>query len=304
MKSMKAVILSAVYVCAASAAPIALGQEGPVRVLRIYDARDVVRGEGDALRLAARATGFGGTGNGSGASSVLELVPQLVGDAEKDIVLELATAIGLYASRVREGIYVASGPTEVHQQFESALDAFRGGGGVGGVRYILNVEAVQVAGGVLPSPGQPSPALEGDRLLRSSQTVIVQAESVVQSTTSEQYVCGWIPIVGTQAVGYQAQLATAEDGFVGTLLVGSIDAPDGHVSIQLAGWLLDSEVQNKAVTIAGDTLSFGVVRRQERGIQTSIIAPIGDRVVLAAVNGFEPNTIIVVTGLAVPVGQK
>lgn len=288
---------------AATLVPMALAQEDPIRVLRIYDARDILRGEnaGQMLHLAARVSGGSGMGEGSGVSPFIEIVPHIDRAEHKDLLLEIGTATGMYISRVRDGIYVASGTPDAHQQLESALGAYRV---AGGPRYIVNVEAVQMVSDSLPTPGRPAPDTTGVRLLRSSQTVTAQTESVVQATTSEQYVSGWVPIVGTQAVGYQAQFATAEDGFVGTLLVGSIDAPEGHVSIQLAGWLLDSQVQNKAVTIAGDTFSFGVITRQERGIQTSVNAPIGARVVLAAVNGFEPNTIIVVTGTAVPVDQK
>lgn len=288
---------------AAALARTALAQEDPIRVLRIYDARDILRAEntGQMLHLAARVSGGTGMGEGSGVSPFIEIVPHIERAQDKDLVLEIGTATGLYVSRIRDGIYVASGSPEAHQQLENALGAYRG---VGGARYIVNVEAVQMVSDSLPTPGGPAPVTTEVRLMRSSQTVTAQTESVVQSTTSEQYVSGWIPVVGTQAVGYQAQFATAEDGFVGTLLVGSVDAPEGHVSIQLAGWLLDSEVQNNAMTIAGDTFSFGVVRRQERGIQTSVNAPIGERVVLAAVNGFEPNTIIVVTGIAVPVDRK
>ncbi|MBX3315423.1 MAG: hypothetical protein KF902_01015 [Phycisphaeraceae bacterium] len=296
---MKLIRATLAIVGASAVASFALAQEDPVRVVRIYDARDMLRGEdaGQTLQLSARV----GDAGGGGTSPFLESVPSFERLPEKDIVLEIAAAIGLYASRVRDGIYVASGSAEAHQQLEGALGAYRG---TGGSRYVVNIEAIHVVSDVLPTPGQPVGALEGARLLRSSQTVVAQSGSVIQATSSEQYVSGWVPVVGTQAVGYQAQLATAEDGFVGTLLVGALEAPEGHVSIHLAGWLLDSEVQSMVVTFSGDAMPFGVVRRRERGIQTSVMLPLGERVVLASVNGFEPNSIIVITGSATIAVEK
>lgn len=272
----------------------AMGQSELVEVLRVYDARDLMAKEslGQIIRLTPEMV-FDSSNQGTG---VLELTPRLESVEAGDILLEFAGVSGLTATRLREGIYVATGSPEAHEQLESALKAYRG---VGGKRYIVSIEAMQVVSERVPVPGEPAPAPGGELLLRSSQTVNAQTESVVQATRTEQYVSGWVPVVGTQAVGYQVQFATAEDGFVGTLIVASPEGAEDRVSIQVAGWLLDSDVMQGKVTLGGDELPLGTVSRQERGIQTAIVAPIGQRVVLAAVNGFEPETTIILTGSAV-----
>lgn len=295
-------IASHVLLAVAAFAPLVTSAEppseqlAPDQTLRVYDVRDLLQGEA-SNQILMLSTRLVTSGSGAGDQSpFLEIAPQLERLPEKDVLLEIAGVSGLAASRVRDGIYVVTGAPEAHEQLGRALTAFRA---VRGNRYVVNIEAVQVASDTFPAPGQPAPSTDGVLLLRSSQTVNAQTESVVQATSTEQYVSGWIPVVGTQAVGYQVQFATAEDGFVGSLVVGAAESGDERVSIQLAGWMLDTNLQPATVKLGGDELPLSFVRRQERGIQTSIVAPIGQRVVLGVVNGFEPNTTIILTGSAV-----
>lgn len=264
--------------------------------LRVYDVRDLMLMEpsGSVVMLSPQVMTSGDE------ELFLEISPRVERLTEKDILLEIAGASGLAASRLRDGIYVVTGSSQSHEQLQNALDSYRG---VSAKRYIVSVEAIQMASPAssapAPIPGSRAPTVEGVVILRTMHVVKAQTETPLQATTTEQYVSGWVPVVGTQAVGYQAQLGKAEEGFSGTLIVGSQDEPSSPVTIQLSGLLMDSSITNVPITISGDQLPLGTVTRSDRTVRSAVKAPPGVPVVLAVVNGFAPETTIILTASAV-----
>ncbi len=295
MKKLNTILAASLLLAPAT---LALGQDEreTVDLLRVYDTRDISGHglQGGVLTLVPRLT----EGEDGGTIELLTTVDRL--DAT-DVVLEIAGISGLSATRLQNGVYVVTGSEPGHEQLVYALDAYRA---INGERYIVQLEAHSVVMEVAPSPGDPAPATSGTPIFRSNQTVNARADSIVQATTVEQYVSGWVPVVGTQAVGYQVQFAKAENGFSGEITVGAGEAADGRVNVRLAGVALKSDISTSMVKLSGDELPLSTVRRQERGIESSVAAPIGQRIVLASVTGFEANTVIIVTASvrAVPNG--
>ncbi len=267
-----------------------------VDLLRVYDVRDLMLLEpsGSILTLSPQLV------SAEDESPFIEISPRIERLREKDILLEISGATGLAATRLRDGIYVVTGSPGSHEQLQNALNSYRG---VSAKRYIVSVEAMQVtspaSGTEAPAPGSPAPGKDGVVLLRTLQVVKAQTESPIQATSTEQYISGWVPVVGTQSVGYQAQHGSAEDGFAGALIVGSQDEPNSPVTIQLSGVLMDSHITTVPITLSGDQLPLSTVRRSERTVRSAVKAPPGVPVVLAVVNGFEPETTIILTASAV-----
>jgi hypothetical protein len=281
------------FLATMSLASGALGQAEAVEILRVYDARDL-----RALDLTSGIVTISSRLAPSESGELqLELVPEIERLPESDVLLEIAGVSGLAASRLKEGIYIATGSEEAHQQLMGALDAYRA---VRGQRYTVRLEARSIVTNDLPAPGEPAPQGTGALLLRSLQTVNAQAESLVQATTTEQYISGWVPVVGTQAVGYQAQYATADDGFTGTIVIGAPESPDGPVTIQVLGLLVDSTVSTVPIVLSGDELPLSTVRRSERSVRSTVLAQPGVPVILAVVNGFDTESTIILTASAVP----
>lgn len=293
-----ATLAASAFLIAGAASP-ALAQEQAehVQVLRVYDARDLGAYSDQSGLLMLRPS-LRTNADGEGYVEIAADVERL---PTSDVLLEIAGVSGLAASRLTDGIYLVTGEESAHEQLTAALGSYRA---INGERYVVRIDAISMAADETPMPGQPAPGSGGTTLFRSHQTVNARSESVVQATTTEQYVSGWVPVVGTQAVGYQIQFDTAEEGFSGTLVIGAGESADGTVNVQLAGWVLDSEIHSTTIKLAGDELPLSTVSRRERGIQSSIAAPLGQRVVIASVSGFEPDTVIIVSAVITPAPSK
>lgn len=265
-------------------------------VLRVYDARDlrIYSDQGAYLTISPRlVTNEGGT--------TLELSAGIETSEATDVLMQIAGVSGLAASRLQDGIYIVSGEEPAHLRLTAALESYRA---VNGERYIVEIEAHLLTGPEAPAPGQPANAPGGESVFRSHQTVSARSASMVKATTTEQYVSGWVPVVGTQAVGYQIQFGTAESGFTGTLVIGAGESADDSTNVQIAGLIVRSDIKTIPLTISGDELPVSTVRRQERGIQSSVALPLAQRSVIASVSGFDPGTTILITATVTPAPRK
>ena len=289
-------LLAAALLLAPAAIAVAQESDTTIDLLRVYDTRDflIYGSQGGTLTIVPQVV----TGQDGGT---IELMTRFEQPDQTDVVLEIAGVSGLAASRLQNGVYLVSGAQPAHEQFVVALDALRA---TSGERYIVRIEAHAVAMDAIPSPGDPAPAMTGNPLFRTYQTVNARAESVVQAMATDQYVSGWVPVVSDSAVGYQVQYAKAENGFTGEVTVGAGETADGSVSIQLAGVALKSDISTMMIKLSGDELPLSTVHRQERTVNSSIVAPIGQRVVLMSVSGFEPGSTIVFTASVTPAPKQ
>ncbi len=264
------------------------------QVLRVYDVRDLrVYSDQSSYLMISPHLIMNERGTTIELATAVEPIETA---AATDVLMEIAGVSGLAASRLQDGIYIVTGEESGHQQLVTALESYRA---VNGERFIVQLEARLVVGADVPAPGQLAGPPDGESVFRSHQTVSARAASVVKATTTEQYVSGWVPVVSTQAVGYQIQFGTAEDGFTGTLVVGSDNAADS-ANVQLAGIIIRSDIHTTPVKLSGDELPLSTVRRQERGIQSSVAIPLTQRCVIASVSGFDPDTTILITATVTP----
>lgn len=289
-------LLAASLLLAPASAAFAQDAGTTIDLLRVYDTRDVLMygSQGGTLTIVPQVV----TGEDGGT---IELVTRFDQPDQTDVVLEIAGVSGLAASRLQNGVYLVSGAQPAHEQFVVALDALRA---TSGERYIVRIEAQSVVMDAIPSPGDPAPTMTGGPLFRSYQTINARAESVVQAMATDQYVSGWVPVVSDSAVGYQVQYSRAENGFTGEVTVGAGEAADGSVSIQLSGLAVKSDISTMKIVLSGDELPLSTVRRQERNINSSVVAPIGQRVVLSSVSGFEPGSTIIISASVTPAPKQ
>ncbi|MBX3368070.1 MAG: hypothetical protein KF912_12230 [Phycisphaeraceae bacterium] len=289
-------LLAASLLLAPASLAIAQPDDTTVDLLRVYDTRDFLAygSQGGTLTLVPHLV------NGPDGGTI-ELKPRIVQTDLSDVVLEIAGVSGLAASRLQSGVYLVTGAQPAHEQFVLALDALRA---TNGDRYIVRLEAQSVVVDNVPSPGDPAPAMSGGPIFRSYQTINARAESVVQAMATDQYVSGWVPVVSESAVGYQVQYSRAENGFAGQVTVGAGEASDGSVMIQLTGVAVQSDISTMMIKLSGDELPLNMVHRQERSINSSIVAPIGQRVVLTSVSGFEPGSTIIISASVSPAPKR
>lgn len=266
------------------------------QVLRVYDARDIrVYSDQGAYLMISPQLIMGENGG------TIELSATAEPAGATDVLMEIAGVSGLAASRLQDGIYIVTGDEAAHLQLTSALESYRA---VNGERYIVQIEAHLLTSAEAPAPGQLAGSVGGESLFRSHQTVNARSASIVKATTTEQYVSGWVPVVGTQAVGYQIQFGTAEDGFTGTLVVGAGESTNDSTNVQIAGLIMRSDITTIPLKLSGDELPISTVRRQERGIQSSVAVPLAQNAVIASVSGFDPGTTIVITATVTPAPRK
>lgn len=293
MKMVARSMLAGMVVAATTGA--ALAQPAPAGdVLRVYDVRDL--GAYAQTGLVSITPRIDQDSDGLFVLGLTALTGQT--SPQPDILMEVAGLTGLSAKRLQEGIYVATGPAESHEQLMAALAQYRT---ISGVHYVVELAAYESTQPVAAVPGDSAASMSGPAVFQCRQTVAGRASAAVAATSSEQYVSGWVPVVGNSAVGYQVQTSSAETGLTGTLVIGAGEAPEGRVNIQLAGWALKTDVTNSTITLGGDTLPLGTAKRQERGIQTSLSAPVGESIVLATISGFQPGSVVILTAKVTPV---
>lgn len=278
--------LSIIALCTASLASPAFAQHADDRVLRIYDLRDLATQS--TYTVALRPTIQPLQDGGSSETAAITVRPVFQSEAS-EVFQSLADLSNLASRPVGEGLIAAVGRESEHDQFTAALAQFRA---LNGDRYTVELTAYEVAGEVNAPPGAPADGFQGDVLFRSRQTVSSRSTVKVQATTSTTFISGWSPVVSDHAIGYQVQTSVAEDGFSGALLLGH--GTDGGVRAGLSGWILDTEIESRTLSLNGSELPLATPRRRERAIQSDVSAPLDVPTVLATVSGFAEGRSIVV----------
>lgn len=172
--------------------------------------------------------------------------------------------------------------------------------------YIVRVELIEGGIGETARVGRPRPEWSQTATIAVvEQFALRTAPTTIADTNQIDYIAQWSPVVSDNAVGYDPQIRSIEDGLSGTLTVGVGSAAPGHVNVQLQGGVRTADLVETVASAPGAgvicELPVFMARASTRVIDLRASIPFGQPTVIGVLRGFGLEAqIAVVVEVTVP----
>ncbi|MCA9311496.1 MAG: hypothetical protein KDA21_09850 [Phycisphaerales bacterium] len=158
-------------------------------------------------------------------------------------------------------------------------------------RFEVDVICYTAASNSAPQIGNAAmDRASGDVLFRARQVVINGQRTSFASTTEHSYVSDVTPVVGTQSVGYDVEVATLEEGVDLGITVGPAPGRSSAVEVRVNG-----RVQTVEIEARQNESMVDLPRVTERAVTSSLVMDAQAPTVVAVVNGLHEAECIVIT---------
>jgi len=201
---------------------------------------------------------------------------------------ELQGVVGFTAWRLFDGVYAVVADEQAHEQFTAMLDQIRR---LYAERLQIEVSCYRVPASQQPSVGDEAP--EGPPLFRQQFVAPRRAPVRISRLRERTYVTELAPQVAESAVGYDARVATAEEGIVLWVLVGAGPDDPEVAAVSLAGEFRQLADQRASGALTAD-LKLDLPALEVVRVHSTANVPWGRRTVVCTVSGFSDSEMLLV----------
>ncbi|MBL8999917.1 MAG: hypothetical protein JNK25_02130 [Phycisphaerae bacterium] len=269
------------------------------RVLRVYDLRDLAsalpprRRTGLSVGEPALLLRHPGEGGESPFVPDGKATPGPTSPIDV-LVSQLLPPLSLMGDSIADGVFLISGEKSGHEQFVQLLESVRA---VYTSTCTVEISVVVVpSSGAVPALGSAHVPGSGDKVFRRvGGTVPRKVGTALESTDAISFLAAWTPVVGQNAMGYDAQTALVKEGLSVTVTPGAESG--GGTSLRVTGAVCAVSDDSIASPLMGagpqGSLHIGLPTIRTRDIVVTTSVPTGRPTVVGVLSGFSPDETIV-----------
>jgi hypothetical protein len=163
--------------------------------------------------------------------------------------------------------------------------------------YTVRVFAGLIEQHTAPDVGERFPGEHVDVIAAPQVTIEDGEEASVSALRLETFIAGYLPVVGTNAVGYQVQTETVEMGFEMEMEIEAEE--DGRVEVGIEGWFAEGEVRDESLRLGDATLPIGLPVINRRSIESEVMLALDSApIIVSSLPGMGPDQRLII-GLSV-----